>query len=259
MSSASSSSAPFPSPVEYFARLLSARTALPRSMSAIYPSCAGPTAGITKSAQTPPCTPPCLEKNPRPLKGSSSKSVMERRASRPSRRAGTPGTPPASSITRSETPPNPKRNHHHRFERHRFPGSHCRNEFPPGQSFRRKRIQTFVRAIEDANVTHLPIGVNDRIERDHTVHVGANQFQRIAGVRFFRGDRRQQFAFFPSRIEFRKPDHPAAGRGIQIRHIQRHLVEALAAKYLAVNVGDFIVGNRRRSPSTRPSSRRRTQ
>ena len=116
-SSASSSSAPFPSPMEYFARLPSARTASPRSMSAIYPSCAGPTAGITKSAPIPRCTPPCPEKNPRPLKVS---QWSDGRLARP---PGGDAPHSTKQHTRSETSPNPKRNHHHRFERHRFPGS----------------------------------------------------------------------------------------------------------------------------------------
>src|ERR1700674_2041317 len=163
--------------MEYFAKLPSERIASPRSMFAISPSCTGPTAGITKSAQIPLCTLPCPEKNPRPLKVSN------------------------GALPVSKTPPNSKRNHDHRFECHRFPGSDCRHEFPASQGFRGKRIQTFVRAVEDANLTHLPIGVDDCIERDHAVHIGANQFQRIARVRFFRGNWRQQFAFFPSRIK----------------------------------------------------------
>jgi hypothetical protein len=41
--------------------------------------------------------------------------------------------------------------------------------------------------------------INDGIECDHAVHVGANQFQRIAGIRFFHGHRLQQFARLSAR------------------------------------------------------------
>jgi hypothetical protein len=135
----------------------------------------------------------------------------EQSAPRPSSRAGTPGTPPASSNTPSKTAPNPKRNLHHGFQRHCFSRSFGGREFPAGQGFCRVGIQPVVRAVEDANVAHLPVSVDDRIERNHAVHVGAHQFQRIAGVRFFRGKRRQQFPFFPSSAELRKPHHPTAG------------------------------------------------
>ena len=93
MSSASSSSAPFLSPMEYFARLLSARTASPRSMFAISPSCTGPTAGITKSVQIPQCTPPCPVKNPRPLKVRNGATGVS-----PVRRAGRPALHQQASL-----------------------------------------------------------------------------------------------------------------------------------------------------------------
>ena len=115
----------------------------------------------------------------------------------------------SSRLTRSETPPHPERNLHHRFKRHGFPRSFRGQEFPPRQSFRRIGVQTFVRAVENANVAHLAIRMNDRVERDHAMHVGANQFQRIARVRFFGGHRRQQLAFFLSRRQVPQTGSPS--------------------------------------------------
>src|SRR5208282_365942 len=254
-SSVRSSWGPCPSAMDYFARLPSARTASPKWMSATYLFCTGPTAGITRSAPIRPYTPPFQEKNPR-RPGVRIQGFWSRAGSRLSGSWVAGRGRPAlhqqgSDRIPSETAPNPERNLHYGFERHWFPRSFRRHEFPAGQCTRGKGIQTFVRAVEDANVAHLAIRVNDRIKRDHAVHVGANQFQRIAGVRFFRGHRLQQFPFFPAPVEFRELYHPAARRGIQIRHVQRPPIDALTAKNLAVHVGDFIVRNRRGSARAR--------
>ncbi len=73
--------------------------------------------------------------------------------------------------------------------------------FIPGRNCHRSNaacayvIQAFIRTVQHLHITNRAIAVNYCPQRHRALYVLANQFDRISGIHFVGGFRREQFSF----------------------------------------------------------------